>query len=94
MVSEIYKNICIHIYAYMYLIFFMFMNPTSWLQWDITIISLVIIFSFMILRRQRWSQGLIIFLLIDVIFIMSFFITWWRLIQVIYTSFYHIYLLL
>ncbi|GAB1859285.1 Chloride channel CLIC-like protein 1 [Camponotus japonicus] len=50
-------------------------------HWDITIISLVVISSFMILRRQRWSRGLIIFLLIDVIFIISFFLTWWRLIQ-------------
>lgn len=50
-------------------------------HWDITIISLIVIFSFMVLRRQRWSRGLIIFLIIDVIFVMSFFITWWRLIQ-------------
>ncbi|XP_025265779.1 uncharacterized protein LOC112638390 isoform X1 [Camponotus floridanus] len=50
-------------------------------HWDITIISLIVISSFMILRRQRWSRGLIIFLLIDVIFIISFFITWWQLIQ-------------
>ncbi|XP_070161801.1 chloride channel CLIC-like protein 1 isoform X1 [Polyergus mexicanus] len=50
-------------------------------HWDITIISLIVISSSMVLRRQRWSRGLIIFLMIDVIFIISFFITWWRLIQ-------------
>lgn len=50
-------------------------------RWDIIIISLIVISSFMVLRRQRWSRGLIIFLMIDVIFIISFFITWWRLIQ-------------
>lgn len=50
-------------------------------HWDITIISLIVISSFMILRKQRWSRGLIIFLLIDVIFTISFFITWWQLIQ-------------
>ncbi|XP_067207093.1 uncharacterized protein [Linepithema humile] len=50
-------------------------------HWDITIISFTVIASFMILRRQRWSRGLIVFLMFDVIFIMSFFITWWRLIQ-------------
>ncbi|XP_050451313.1 uncharacterized protein LOC126851411 isoform X1 [Cataglyphis hispanica] len=50
-------------------------------HWDITIISLIVISSFMVLRRQKWSRSLIIFLLIDVIFLISFFITWWRLIQ-------------
>ncbi|XP_029162323.1 uncharacterized protein LOC114933907 [Nylanderia fulva] len=51
-------------------------------HWDITIIFLIIVFSFMMLmRRQRWSGGLIMFLLIEIIFIISFFITWWRLIQ-------------
>lgn len=50
-------------------------------HWDITIISFTVIVSFMILRRQKWSRGLLIFLMIDVIFVISFFITWWRLIQ-------------
>ncbi|XP_071582800.1 uncharacterized protein [Temnothorax nylanderi] len=50
-------------------------------HWDITIIAFTLIASFIILRRQRWSRGLLIFLMIDVIFVISFFITWWRLIQ-------------
>ncbi|XP_020295016.1 uncharacterized protein LOC109860385 [Pseudomyrmex gracilis] len=50
-------------------------------HWNITIISFVVIASFMVLRRQKWSRGLIIFLVFDVIFIISFFITWWQLIQ-------------
>lgn len=50
-------------------------------HWDVTIISFTVTACFMILRRQRWSRGLIIFLIFDIIFIMSFFITWWRLIQ-------------
>ncbi|EZA62267.1 hypothetical protein DMN91_004227 [Ooceraea biroi] len=50
-------------------------------RWDVTVISLVVIASFMILRKQRFSRGLVIFLMIDIIFVISFFITWWRLIQ-------------
>ncbi|XP_011691350.1 PREDICTED: uncharacterized protein LOC105452160 [Wasmannia auropunctata] len=50
-------------------------------HWDITIISFTLVVSFMILRRQGCSRGLVIFLMIDVIFVISFFITWWRLIQ-------------
>lgn len=50
-------------------------------HWDITVILFIVICSFMILRRQRFSRGLVIFLSIDVIFIISFFITWWRLVQ-------------
>ncbi|KAL6259689.1 hypothetical protein P5V15_009605 [Pogonomyrmex californicus] len=48
---------------------------------DIIIVSFIVIASFMILRRQRWSRSLLIFLIIDIIFVMSFFMTWWRLIQ-------------
>ncbi|XP_014481554.1 PREDICTED: uncharacterized protein LOC106747975 isoform X2 [Dinoponera quadriceps] len=50
-------------------------------HWNITIISAILISSFMVLRKQRWSRGLVIFLLFDVIFVTSFFITWWQLIQ-------------
>ncbi|XP_012063628.1 PREDICTED: uncharacterized protein LOC105626947 [Atta cephalotes] len=50
-------------------------------HWDITIIFFTVIASFMILRRQKLSRGLIIFLIIDVIFVISFVINWWRLIQ-------------
>ncbi|XP_072761365.1 uncharacterized protein [Anoplolepis gracilipes] len=50
-------------------------------RWDITIISLTVISSFIILRKHKWSRGLIIFLLFAVIFMTSFFMTWWRLIQ-------------
>ncbi|XP_032678393.1 uncharacterized protein LOC116847472 [Odontomachus brunneus] len=50
-------------------------------HWDITIISLIVISSFLILRKRQWSRSLVIFLLFDVIVVASFFITWWRLIQ-------------
>ncbi|XP_025157850.1 uncharacterized protein LOC105185035 isoform X2 [Harpegnathos saltator] len=50
-------------------------------HWDITIILFIVVCSFIVLKRQRWSRGLVIFLLFDVIFVTSFFITWWRLIQ-------------
>ncbi|XP_011880489.1 PREDICTED: uncharacterized protein LOC105568987 isoform X2 [Vollenhovia emeryi] len=48
---------------------------------EITVISFTVIAIFMILRRKRCSRGLLIFLMFDVIFAISFFITWWRLIQ-------------
>ncbi|XP_011156525.1 uncharacterized protein LOC105193675 [Solenopsis invicta] len=50
-------------------------------HWDITIIFFTVISSFIILRRQRWSRRLLIFIMIDVIFVISFFLTWWRLIK-------------
>ncbi|XP_024891831.1 uncharacterized protein LOC112467431 [Temnothorax curvispinosus] len=50
-------------------------------HWDITIIAFTLVAGLIILRRQRWSRGLLIFLMIDVVFVISFFITWWRLIQ-------------
>ncbi|KAG5346699.1 CLCC1 protein, partial [Acromyrmex charruanus] len=50
-------------------------------RWDITIIFFIVIASFMILRRQKLSRGLLIFLVIDVIFVISFVINWWRLVQ-------------
>ncbi|XP_018348354.1 PREDICTED: uncharacterized protein LOC108752180 [Trachymyrmex septentrionalis] len=50
-------------------------------HWDRIIIFFVVIAIFMILRRQRWSRGLLIFFIIDVIFVISFVITWWQLIQ-------------
>ncbi|KAG5306561.1 CLCC1 protein, partial [Acromyrmex insinuator] len=50
-------------------------------RWDITIIFFIVIASFMILRRQKSSRGLLIFLVIDVIFVISFVINWWRLVQ-------------
>ncbi|KAH0953030.1 hypothetical protein HN011_000902 [Eciton burchellii] len=49
-------------------------------RWDVTMISLLIIAIFMILRRRR-GKGLIIFITIDVIVVISFFMTWWRLVQ-------------
>ncbi|KYN03680.1 hypothetical protein ALC62_05376, partial [Cyphomyrmex costatus] len=55
----------------------------SWIidHWDVIIIAFTVLFSFIILWRKRWSRSLFIFLTIDVIFIISFFITWWRLIE-------------
>ncbi|XP_070525065.1 chloride channel CLIC-like protein 1 isoform X2 [Cardiocondyla obscurior] len=50
-------------------------------HWDIPIISFIVILGFMIFKRQKWSRGLLIFLTIDVICVISFFITWWRLIK-------------
>lgn len=49
-------------------------------HWDITIIFFTIVANFMILKRPRSFRGIVFFFIID-IFIISFFITWWRLIQ-------------
>lgn len=61
--------------------YFMYNASLMMERWDITVIFFAVVASFMILRRQRFSRGLVIFLLIDVIVVISFFITWWRLIQ-------------
>lgn len=48
---------------------------------DEVMILFAMMVSFLAVRRVKWGMGIPIFLLVQIIFILSFFMTWWRLIQ-------------